>query len=179
MLIYDLLKSDHREVQRLFREIEESLENLQVDQAELAFEELRSELTAHSKAEQEVFYEPLFLMSKEKQGEDLVWEGEEEHHVIGLLLNELSRMEVDGGDWRAKLKVLSEIVNRHIRVEEEEIFAEARKYFSNTDAEKIAGNMEDLKENYKRMVDRALEEEVEIFKHPMKPSLLRNSQVAS
>lgn len=46
----------------------------------------------------------------------------EEHLVIALLLNELSRMDVDDTDWKAKLTVLSEIVDHHVEEEEGEIF---------------------------------------------------------
>lgn len=176
MLIYDLLKKDHREVKHLFQRIEECLENQQYSEAEATFEELRMELTAHAKAEQESFYEPLFLLSREKEGKDLAWEGEEEHHVIALLLNELSRMEIDDGSWKAKVKVLSEIVDHHVQEEEGDIFKEAKKCFSNAEAQKIADNMKTLKEQYKEMVDSVLAQDIEILMNPMRTSLLTDSQ---
>ncbi len=111
MLIYDLLKKDHREVKSLFEEIKSNLEDENFNEVEALFETLRTELTAHAKAEQEVFYEPLKASTEREEGEDVSWEGEEEHHVIALLLNELSRLEVNGEDWKAKLTVLSEIVD--------------------------------------------------------------------
>lgn len=167
MQIYELLKKDHREVKKLFEEIKECLEAEQFYQAESLYETLKTELTAHSKAEQEVFYEPLKVASEEQEGEELVWEGEEEHHVIALLLNELSRIKADEEEWKGKLTVLSEIVDHHVEEEEGEIFKEAKKCFSDEDAERIAQNMQDLKEEYKGMVDSALAEDIELFLHPM------------
>ncbi len=165
--IYELLEKDHREVQSLLQQIEDALEDEDFDHAEDLFQKAKAELTAHSKAEEEVFYEPLKVVSLEEEGEELAWEGEEEHHVVALLLNELSRLGADEDAWKAKLKVLSELVDHHIEEEEGEIFEEARKCFSDEDAEEIAENFEELKETYLSMVDEALAADIEIFNNPV------------
>ena len=167
MNIYEILKEDHRHVEDLFARIEEALEDHEHGQLPALFNELKTELTAHAKAEQEVFYEPLKVMSRSEEGEELSWEGEEEHHVVFLLLNELSRIPLDSEQWAAKIKVLSEIVDHHVEEEEGEIFSEARKVFSDDDARLMADSLEDLKEIYKGMVDDALAEDVAIFNNPL------------
>ncbi|WP_374073471.1 hemerythrin domain-containing protein [Bdellovibrio bacteriovorus] len=168
MLIYELLKNDHREVKKMFEKIKDCLEDEDLSKAETIFDTLKTELAAHAKAEEEVFYEPLRIASRDEEGEDLAWEGNEEHHVISLLLNELSRMDVDDKDWKAKLTVLSEIVDHHVEEEEGEIFKEAKKCFSDEEAREIAKNMEELKDLYKDRIDEALSEDVEILMHPMR-----------
>lgn len=167
MTIYELLRKDHREVEKLFESIEDCLDDENFSKAQSLFETLRTELVAHSKAEQEVFYEPLKVVSHDEEGKDLSWEGEQEHHVIALLLNELSRLPVEEEAWKAKIKVLSEIVDHHVEEEEGEIFKEARKCFSNQEAKEIARNMMELKEAYKKNVDRALKEDIAIFLNPL------------
>ncbi|WII72578.1 hemerythrin domain-containing protein [Bdellovibrio sp. 22V] len=164
--IYEVLEKDHREVETLFEEIEDALENDR-DMVPELFDTLKTELTAHAKAEQEVFYEPLKVMAEDEEGHELSWEGGEEHHVICLLLNELSRIPFDSDQWAAKLKVLSELVDHHVEEEEEEIFKEAKKVFSNDDARQMAESLEELKEVYKGKIDEALAEDVELFMHPM------------
>ena len=166
MQIYDLLTQQHREVADIFKKIRSSLDSDKEKIPEL-FEKLKVELTSHLKSEQEVFYKPLRVLTKEPQGRKLSWEGDEEHHVICLLLNELARTDLESEEWAAKIKVLNEIVDHHVKEEESETFAAARKTFDRDEAEQIAQNMIELQDIYKGMIDRALDEDVEIFSHPM------------
>lgn len=162
MLIYELLKSDHQEVKNLFKQIKGALEEEDFSKVEFLFSEVRDNLTTHSKAEAEVFYQPL-KTAIESIGEDLAWEGEEEHHLIALLLNELSRLQVDEPVWKAKFNVLTEFVNHHVEGEEGNIFKIARKHFSDKEAEEMAMNMEKLKATYLDMVDSALNEDIALL----------------
>ncbi|WP_413942798.1 hemerythrin domain-containing protein [Bdellovibrio sp. HCB-162] len=162
MEIYELLKKDHKEVKSLFHKIEDALEEEDFDEVESLFSEVRDQLTAHSKAEAEVFYQPLKMIAEE-EGEELAWEGEEEHHVVALVLNELSRISVDEEPWKAKFTVLTELVNHHVQEEEGEIFKAAKRYFSSDDAEEMAENMESLKQTYLGMVDSALDEDIALL----------------
>ncbi|MFV3409636.1 hemerythrin domain-containing protein [Bdellovibrio bacteriovorus] len=168
MQIYELLKKDHREVKKMFEQAQGALDDGNLFEAEKVFYKMRTELTAHSKSEEEVFYQPLKALARDEKSEELSWEGQEEHHVIALLLNELSRISVNEDAWKAKLTVLSELVDHHVEEEEGEIFKVAKKHFSDAEAEEIAEQMTALKERYKTMIDDALEEDVEIFTHPMR-----------
>lgn len=167
MEIYELLKKDHAEVKKLLNEIEKSLEDEKFDEIQELFNTLKVELVAHSKSEEEVFYQPLKAVLKEKQKEELSWEGEQQHHIVSLLLNELSRLELEEEEWKAKIKVLKEILELHIEEEEGEIFAVAKKNFSKEEAEEIAENMEELKEQYKETIDSAMAEDMEILLSPL------------
>lgn len=166
MTIYEVLKRDHRHVEHLFKRIAKALDKKDFSEVPELFDELKTELTAHSKAEQEVFYQPLKVLGGE-DGKGLSWEGDEEHHVIRLLLGELSRVPFHSEEWSAKIKVLNEVVDHHVEEEEEEIFKQARKVFSEDDAEKIAEDMESLKSAYKMEIDAALQEDLEIFSRPI------------
>lgn len=172
MEIYEILKNDHVEVKDLFEQIEDFLRNRNFEEAENAFETLRINLTAHSKAEQEVFYQPLKIASEDLEeevaGEKLIGEAEQEHHIVALLLNELSRMDAEDEDWKMKIAVLKEMVDHHIEHEEGDIFAEAKRCFSPEEAELIAENMQDLKEKYKGMIESALAEDIALFEKPIK-----------
>lgn len=170
MTIYEVLKRDHRHVEHLFKRIQKSLDRKDLSEVPELFDELKTELTAHSKAEQEVFYQPLKVLSRNEEGEDLSWEGDEEHHVIRLLLSELSRVPFHSEEWAAKMKVLCEVVDHHVEEEEEEIFKEARKVFTEDEADKIADEMESLKTLYKTQVDEALAEDVQLLLKPVSHS---------
>ncbi|MFS4461009.1 hemerythrin domain-containing protein [Bdellovibrio sp. HCB2-146] len=165
MLIYELLKKDHKEVKELFEEIEEALEGEDFDRVEPLFVEARDKLTAHSKAEAEIFYQPLKAVA-EDNGSEIVWEGEEEHHLIALLLNELSRLNISDESWKAKFKVLTELVEHHVEEEEGEIFKTAKKYIKDDEAADMCEDMEKLKSTYMEMVESALEEDLAVFSLP-------------
>lgn len=166
MDIYELLKKDHRKVDQLFSKIKKHLEEKDFSSASDLFEEMKIELGSHAKAEEEVFYEPLRQASRGEKDLDLVGEAKEEHHVVALLLNELSRLDVSEEEWKAKLTVLSEMVEHHVEEEEEEVFKRAKRLFSDEDAEQMAENMKNLKEEYKGDIDSALAEDVHLLMNP-------------
>lgn len=167
MVIYEHLKKDHRKVKSLFQEIESYLKESNFDDAEKVFDTLKTELTAHSKAEEEVFYQPLKAIAQSQEDKDLMWQSEQEHHVVALLLNELSRMDIEDVEWEAKIKVLSELVDTHVSKEEGEVFSKAKKLFSEEEAKEMDESMEELEEQYKGMVDSALAEDIEILLSPL------------
>ncbi|MGZ3781675.1 MAG: hemerythrin domain-containing protein [Pseudobdellovibrionaceae bacterium] len=179
MDIYQLLKKDHRQVKKLLKEIKDLLEDEHFDEAQELFEMLKTEVVAHSKAEEEVFYEPLKAIIKDKHEEELPWEGEQEHHVVSLVLNELSRLELEEEEWQAKIKVLSDLINHHIEVEEDDIFDVAKNNFSDQEAEEIAQNMEEMKEQYKKSIDSAMAEDMEILLSPMLKTMKKGGKPSS
>lgn len=170
MTIYELLRRDHRHVDHLFKRIEKALDREDLSEVPELFDELKTELTAHSKAEQEVFYQPIKVLARTEEGKEYTWEGDEEHHVIRLLLNELSRLPFRSQEWAAKIKVLCEVVEHHVQEEESEIFNEGKKIFSDEEAEKIAESMESLKEIYKTQVDESLSEDLALLQKPIEHS---------
>lgn len=176
MDIYELLKKDHRHVKELFSKIKKRLEDEDFSEASELFEEMKTELGAHAKAEEEVFYEPLRQASRGDKDLDLVGEAKEEHHVVALLLNELSRLDVKEKEWKAKLTVLSEMVEHHVEEEEEEMFKRAKRLFSEQDAEQMAENMKSLKEEYKEDIDSALAEDIYLFSDPSLKNKTKSSR---
>ena len=81
-----LLKSDHDLVKSLLAELETTTERGVKTRTEL-FARIKAELTVHEIIEEEIFYPELKAHPK---AEDIVLEGYEEHHVVDLLLGELS-----------------------------------------------------------------------------------------
>lgn len=136
MNIYAVLKSDHRSVKELLERIAKTTES-DANRAKL-FDHLYHSLSAHSEAEEEVFYTPLRDHPKAK---DLVLEGFEEHAVIKTLLGELRALAPDDETWLPKFAVLKENVEHHVEEEEGQVFEQARKIFSRTEADKLGEQM--------------------------------------
>lgn len=135
-----LLKQDHAEVKDLFDEFEDS-EDLD-DKKTLAIKAI-SELKVHARVEEEIFYPAL----RQAGAADVVEEADEEHHVAKLLIAELELMNGSEENFEAKFTVLAENVRHHIKEEEKEVFAAARKAKLDLDAlgQAMAARKQELK----------------------------------
>ncbi len=122
---FALLKQDHNKVKKMFREYEEKGDRAFKQKQELA-EKIFAELAVHETIEEEIFY-PAVRENASKEGQEIVLEGYEEHHVADLIMEELKGMSTDEEDYDAKMKVLQENIEHHIEEEETAMFPEARK----------------------------------------------------
>ena len=146
MEIYEVLKKDHKAVAALFEQIEETTERAQKGRKDL-FATLREQLLAHALAEQEVFYKPLLArVEKDREDRDLLLEAFEEHNVLELLFGDIDGCPVDDERWLSKVTVLREIVEHHVEEEEKELFTLAREHFSKEEAQEIARQMQERKD---------------------------------
>jgi hemerythrin superfamily protein len=131
MSIYELLHADHEEVAKMLAEIQSSTGRAKTK----LFNEMKTALTAHLRAEEKVFYS---LLKEAKRSKEPALEGFEEHHVADMLLRELSKLSASDERWDAKFKVLKENVEHHVEEEESEIWAKAREVLSDEEAEEAA-----------------------------------------
>lgn len=122
----DLLKEDHRRVEKLLEQIGGTSE-ADVTKRQDLYRQLADDMQAHEIIEEEILYPAL---KDHPKAREVVLEGYEEHHVIDLILDEMFEVPEDTEQWHAKLKVLHENLEHHIEEEEEEMFARARKAMS-------------------------------------------------
>ena len=109
----EMLREDHRKVQGLFEQFEESS-----DGKEQICEQAIVELETHAALEEEIFYPA----AKQVDEKELIDEAQEEHHVVKLIIAELKKMSASDERFEAKFKVMSESVKHHIQEEESELF---------------------------------------------------------
>ena len=117
-----MLKDDHDKVKALF----EKFENARGDEnkkSELA-QTICKELTVHTQLEEEIFYPAARAAIDD---EDVMNEALVEHGSAKKLIAEIERMSPDEDLFDAKVKVLCEFVNHHIREEQNEMFPQVRK----------------------------------------------------
>lgn len=132
MDIYSLLEADHRKVQELFAKAEEAGDPREL---ETLFRDIKAELEIHKEAEERTFYAAL---SNFPEFADRIEEAMEEHVEIEELLEELSSLAAEDDDFRSQLSELREEAEHHVREEEGEIFAQARKLLDDEQASRIA-----------------------------------------
>lgn len=118
-----LLKADHKEIKKVFREFQNAGENATRKKGELVSRMIEL-LTVHTYIENEVMYPQVRRLVPDL--EDDVLESYEEHHVADVLVMELVAMKPDAERFDAKTTVLIENVTHHIEEEEEEWFPKVR-----------------------------------------------------
>ncbi|MDQ6894584.1 MAG: hemerythrin domain-containing protein [Acidobacteriota bacterium] len=140
----ELLKNDHDEVEDLFEQYEKAGDNAKATKQGL-FEQIREALTVHMDIEETIFY-PAVKAVRDKEVKDLVREADEEHHVVKILLGELSKMSPSDEQFDAKMTVLKENIEHHVEEEESELLPDAKKQLSAELLEQLGDEMEERKE---------------------------------
>jgi hemerythrin-like domain-containing protein len=118
-----LLKNDHKEIKKVFREFEKAGEDATAQKGRLV-EKMIELLTVHTYIENEVMYPEVRKLLPDL--EDDILESFEEHHVADVLVVELAAMKPDAERFDAKTTVLIENVSHHIEEEEDEWFPKVR-----------------------------------------------------
>ena len=119
----DLLKKQHRQVEKLFKQAEKAK---QPGQRRRLMDEIAEMLKMHTRIEEEVFYPAVRELGTSK-AEEMIDEAFEEHHVVDLVLAELPKVNPEDERYEAKITVLSELVEHHVEEEEGEMFPMAEK----------------------------------------------------
>ena len=132
MTIWEALKADHDEFKGMLKAI---LVTKDGKKRRDLFTEFKTDLTAHSRAEEKIFYRPL---EKTQEGKTEVLEGTVEHDIVDCLLAELaSARQPEAAKWTARCTVLQELLEHHIEEEEDDFFKTARKLFDRAALEQM------------------------------------------
>ena len=134
-----LLKDDHKEIRRLFREFEQAGEKAEKTKGRLV-ENILEALTVHTYIENECMYPEVRRLMPDV--EDDVLESYEEHHVADVLCMELATMSPGDERFDAKTTVLIENVSHHMDEEEQEWFPQVRAGLSRKVLQEIGAEME-------------------------------------
>ena len=119
-LAIELLSSDHRKVEGLFKQFEDRKEEEDDSRVAIA-QRICSELTVHAQVEEEFFY-PWLRENLEET--EMVAEADVEHATLKALIEQIQPVLAPDEAYDAKVKVLSEYVKHHVKEEEDEIFPE-------------------------------------------------------
>ena len=144
-----LLKADHRQVEKWFKEFEKARTDSR--KLELATD-ICNALKVHTTIEEEIFY-PAFLEATDDK--DLHHEAEIEHDGAKNLIAQIDASSPDDEYFGSKVKVLSEMIKHHVKEEEQPggMFAEAKKSNMDLDAlgEQLASRKAELESENSEM----------------------------
>lgn len=133
-----MLKEDHAKVKGLFKKFESA--SSESSRQELAAQ-ICTELTIHTTLEEEIFYPAARAALDEP---DLLDEAEVEHASAKELISQIEAGQPGDELWDAKVTVLGEYVEHHIKEEEKEMFPKIRK--ADLDLKALGATMAERKE---------------------------------
>lgn len=116
-----LLKSDHREVETLFGQFTRARGEERKMQL---CRKIIMEFLVHAQIEEEIFYP---ACKGAMSDEDLVNEAVVEHQAAKDLIGEIKGMEASDEMFDARMQVLQEQIEHHVKEEESELFPKAKK----------------------------------------------------
>ena len=120
-----LLMDDHKKVKKMFKEFERIKDQDGAAEEKSALvQQICMELTIHTKVEEEIFY-PVVRESIDE--EDLMDEADVEHAGAKALIQQLEDMKPEDDHYDAKVTVLGEYIDHHVKEEHEEMFPKAKK----------------------------------------------------
>ena len=115
-----MLKADHRKVEELFASFEKARD---AERKRKLATEICTELSVHTVIEEEIFYPALRGALRET---DLLAEAEVEHASAKELIAQIQALDEPDEMFDAKVKVLGEYIDHHVKEERNEIFPKAR-----------------------------------------------------
>jgi hemerythrin-like domain-containing protein len=137
--LFELLKRDHRQVEKWLTQIENGAEK----QREEVFTTLQDALEKHMQMEEKLFYPQLKKISELKT---LAADAVEEHETAKNLLSQLEEQDVEDKQWITDFQELSEGLQHHIQDEEQKIFPACTKYMPEQLLREIGQKCTDEKE---------------------------------
>lgn len=133
-----LLKEDHAKVKGLFKDFEQARTAKQ--KIKLATS-ICQELTVHTTVEEELFYPAARAALHE---DDLLDEADVEHQSAKELISQIEAGAPGEDMWEAKVKVLGEYINHHVKEEETEMFPAMRE--TDVDLQALGARMQARKQ---------------------------------
>jgi hemerythrin-like domain-containing protein len=139
-----LLKQDHAEVKALFKEYDKLAEaDAEAGEREMLALQICDMLTVHATIEEEIFY-PAAREALSGDNEDLLDEAEVEHASAKDLIAQIQSTDASDALFNAKVKVLGEYIDHHVKEEQNELFPKLK---GKLDAKAIGARLQARKED--------------------------------
>jgi hemerythrin superfamily protein len=130
-----LLKEQHAEVRALFGRYEKATDT---NERQDLFDKIADALAAHCTIEEKIFYPSVYIGDFKDELEKAV----EEHLAAKRVLSDLLAMGPDDEQFDAKMSVLQEEIDHHVKEEEGKLFPKVEKKFPAHDLEAMGDEMQ-------------------------------------
>lgn len=145
--IFTTLKTEHEELKSLL----EFGETCPVDKRQAVLKKIELALVPHSRGEEKTLYAVLRQESIDEDDEDaldMANEAYEEHRAVDDLMSDIKLCSTKDETWVAKLKVIKENLQHHIKEEESRLFKMAKDLIPKDILEEIAVEYIRVKEKF-------------------------------
>ncbi len=153
--LFDRLRHEHNQIKDILVKMSETTNSAQIIRDNLLLK-LRQILIPHIKAEENVLYSAL---KSNSQSHQITLEAMEEHHVVSMVFQELENTPSTQDTYRAKCKVLLELLEHHIEEEEAELFDSAEEVLGKEGLEKLFDMFTAKQEFYLKSINMRQDEE--------------------
>jgi hemerythrin superfamily protein len=150
-----LLRQDHRDVQKLFKRYKDAKDD---NEKSAVAERICLLLKVHTRIEEEIFYPAARRRIEDKE---LIDEALVEHKSAKDLIEEIESAEASDPMLDARVQVLAEQIDHHVREEETELFPEVQK--AEIDLMGLGARLAELKKTAMRELGAEIEEEPRSF----------------
>lgn len=131
----ELLTQQHRKVAAAFEAVAEAPKA----ERKAMFAEIELDLLGHMVIEEKIFYP---TASERLEDEDLLAEAYEEHAIARFALGRVKESFRDDLTFKARVKVVKELIEHHVEEEESELFPQCEKKFG-SELEQLGAQMEE------------------------------------
>ena len=149
----EMLKEDHAKMKKAFKEYE-NMDRSDTEACRQLVQTVCDDLKVHTTLEEEIFYP---AVREAIEDEDIMNEAQVEHETAKMLIEQLENMGPDDPNFHATFTVLGEYVKHHVKEEEDEMFAEAKK--TDLDMEELGARMRERKTELMGSMEEQPEEE--------------------
>ena len=139
MDIYAYIKRDHLRVADLMQQL------LDIRLAAFhrrLFDQIKTELTLHTEAEEKTFYRAIEAATRAQATEDEMVHAFDDHAEIRSLLQELTELSENDEMWMVKFGELKHAVEHHVQDEETNVWKKARMVLSPDQERTLARDMD-------------------------------------
>lgn len=121
--LFELLKKDHRQVERWMTQIDSGSE----EEREDLFVTLQDALEKHMALEEKYFYPQL---QRVKELKDLVEDGLDEHEQTKSYISQLEELDIEDEEWITTFQEMRDGLQHHLQDEERKIFPRCSDFLS-------------------------------------------------
>ncbi len=136
----ELLTQQHREVDELFEKFEKASEGKGEQVLMDLFTRIADNLAAHATIEEKLFYPSVYVGPTA----DKLQEAVEEHLSVKRVIADLLDMDPTDTQFKAKMKVLQELVEHHVEEEEDDLFKSVKKLMTKEELNLLGEQMETM-----------------------------------
>jgi hypothetical protein len=140
MKITVLLRRNHDVLRGLIDKFRNT--SIRKQQEQSIIQEIRNQVHMHSEMASEAFYPALAATTSDRAAQ-LVAAARKRYETVEKLFDELSRMKPSDPAFEPKINMVISEIGRHIEMEEDELFHEARKAFPEYRLEELGLETED------------------------------------